>query len=115
MPPATRPVPRLPPRGTAHRIASDAEAIAAAHRLAAEFAKEASDRDRERRLPWAEMEAYSDSGLLAMTVPKPYGGAEVSAATLAEVVATACWQISAVVQDSRRSVTQRKMTVVPQP
>ncbi len=33
------------------------------------------------------MEAYSDSGLLAMTVPRAYGGADVSAVTLAEVIA----------------------------
>ena len=87
-PPAPdRSVPRLPPRAPAHRIRDDAEAIAAAHSLAVRFAEGASERDRERRLPWAEMEAYSDSGLLAMTVPKAYGGADVSAATLAEVIA----------------------------
>ena len=84
---ATRPVPPLPPHRVAHRIGSDAEALAAAHRLAAHFAEGAAERDRERRLPWAEMEAYSDSGLLAMTVPKAYGGAGVSAVTLAEVTA----------------------------
>ena len=87
MPPSTRPVPKLPSRRPAHRIGSDAEAIEVAHRLAAAFAKDADARDRERRLPWAEMEAYSDSGLLAMTVPRAYGGADVSAATLAEVIA----------------------------
>jgi SfnB family sulfur acquisition oxidoreductase len=88
VPPRTRPVPKLAARSRpAHRIRDDAEAIATAHRLAETFAKGASERDRERRLPWAEMEAYSDSGLLAMTVPKAYGGAEVSAVTLAEVVA----------------------------
>ena len=88
VPPQTRPVPKLAPRGrAARRIRDDAEAIAAAHGLAETFAKSASERDRARRLPWAEMEAYSDSGLLAMTVPKAYGGAEVSAVTLAEVVA----------------------------
>jgi len=87
MPSAGEPIPRLPLRTPAHRIRDDAEAIATAHRLAAQFAEGASERDRERRLPWAEMETYSDSGLLAMTVPKAYGGAEVSAATLAEVIA----------------------------
>lgn len=87
VPPSTRPVPKLPLRTPAHRIRDDAEAIAAAHRLAAEFAAGASERDRERRLPWAEMEAFSDSGLLAMTVPRTYGGADVSAVTLAEVIA----------------------------
>ncbi len=87
LPPPSRPVPKLPPRGVAHRIRDDAEAIDAAHHLAEAFAVGASERDRERRLPWAEMEAYSDSGLLAMTVPRAYGGAEVSAVTLAEVIA----------------------------
>ncbi len=87
-PPPARPVPPLPPRTRpATRLRDDAEAIAAAHRLAAQFAAGAFERDRERRLPWAEMEAYSDSGLLAATVPRTYGGAEISAATLAEVIA----------------------------
>ena len=85
--PETRPVPNLVPRTPAHRIRTDVEAIEIAHRLAESFAEGASARDRERRLPWAEMEAFSDSGLLAMTVPKAYGGADVSAATLAEVIA----------------------------
>ena len=87
VPQSTRPVPKLPPRGRVTRIRKDSEAIDAAHALAAIFAKGASERDRDRRLPWAEMEAYSDSGLLAITVPQAYGGAEVSAATLAEVIA----------------------------
>ena len=88
VPPPTRPVPRLASRDRpATRLRDDAEALDAAHRLAEIFARGASDRDRERRLPWAEMEAYSASGLLAMTVPRAYGGADVSAVTLAEVIA----------------------------
>ena len=71
----------------AHRIASDAEAIEIAQTLAAEFAVEAADRDRERRLPAAELDRFSGSGLWGITVPKTYGGAEVSFATLAEVIA----------------------------
>lgn len=76
-----------PVQSLAERITSDAEAIAAAHRLAAEFAPGAAERDRDRRLPHAELDRYSQSGLLAITVPREYGGAGVSAATLAEVVA----------------------------
>ncbi len=72
----------------AHRIASDVEAVEVARVLAAEFAVEAADRDRERRLPTAELDRFSASGLWAITVPKAYGGAEVSFATLAEVIAT---------------------------
>ncbi len=67
------------------RIATDADAIDAAHRLAAEFAPGASDRDRERRLPWDELTRWSASGLGAITVPRSHGGAQVSYATLAEV------------------------------
>jgi SfnB family sulfur acquisition oxidoreductase len=88
LPPSTRDVPPLPPRRRpASRVRNDAEAIAIAHRLAEDFAKGASDRDRDRKLPWEEMERYSESGLLAMTVPKDHGGPGVSAVTLAEVIA----------------------------
>ncbi len=88
VPPSTRPVPPLAPRQQpATRLRTDADAIAAAHRFAETIAKGAAARDRERRLPMAEMELYSQSGLLAMTVPKEYGGVGVSATTLAEVIA----------------------------
>ncbi|WP_404993903.1 SfnB family sulfur acquisition oxidoreductase [Cupriavidus pauculus] len=69
------------------RIASDAEALDAARELAAVFADGASRRDRERLLPWAELDRWSASGLGAITVPRAYGGADVSYATLAEVFA----------------------------
>lgn len=55
----------------AHVIASDAEAIEVARALASRFAEEASLRDRERRLPVAELDEFSASGLWAITVPKP--------------------------------------------
>lgn len=72
----------------AHRITSDSEAVAVARDLAAEFALEAAERDRSRRLPAAELDRFSGSGLWGITVPRRYGGAEVSFATLAEVIAT---------------------------
>jgi alkylation response protein AidB-like acyl-CoA dehydrogenase len=56
-------------------IRSDAEALEVARQLAAEFAVEAGVRDRERRLPWAELARYSASGLGGITVPREYGGA----------------------------------------
>jgi SfnB family sulfur acquisition oxidoreductase len=68
-------------------IRSDEEAIAVAHQLAAEFAVGAAERDRDRRLPRAEIDRFSQSGLWAITVPREYGGAGVSAGTLAEVTA----------------------------
>ncbi|TBV01809.1 SfnB family sulfur acquisition oxidoreductase [Phytopseudomonas dryadis] len=87
---AVSPVPtqaRSAPPRAAHIIASDAEAIEVARRLADEFAIEAVERDRERRLPWEELDRFSQSGLWAITVPKAYGGAGVSQATLVEVIA----------------------------
>ncbi|MBD1909905.1 MULTISPECIES: SfnB family sulfur acquisition oxidoreductase [unclassified Leptolyngbya] len=70
----------------AHVIQSDEEAIAIAKELAAEFAKEDSVRDRDRRLPVEEVKKFSQSGLWGIIVPKEYGGAGVSNATLAEVI-----------------------------
>lgn len=74
------------PQHPAHIIRSDAEAIAVATRLAERFAVEASVRDRERRLPVAELDEFSASGLWGITIPKAYGGAEVSYVTVAEVI-----------------------------
>ncbi|MDO3445367.1 SfnB family sulfur acquisition oxidoreductase [Agrobacterium sp. V1] len=83
-----KPAPHIPPRRTkAHIIRDDAEAIAVAQELARGFAAGAAERDRERRLPLAEIERFSQSGLWAITVPKDHGGAGVSAVTLAEVTA----------------------------
>ncbi|MET7599229.1 SfnB family sulfur acquisition oxidoreductase [Streptomyces sp. NPDC005481] len=66
-------------------IADDAEALAVAASLAEEFRAGASARDRERRLPHAELERLSVSGLLAVTVPAEHGGADVRQETLAEI------------------------------
>src|SRR5207344_1034881 len=68
------------------RIRDDAHALEIAHELAADFAREAAVRDRERRLPWAELERFTSSGLWGITVPRDHGGAGVSNTTLAEVI-----------------------------
>ncbi|CAM4120902.1 SfnB family sulfur acquisition oxidoreductase [Bordetella muralis] len=84
--PETASTQRLPlPPQAPHAISSEAEAIEIAHQLAAEFAETAAERDRQRLLPWDEMERYSASGLAAITIPKAYGGLEASNATLAQV------------------------------
>ncbi|MGW1208570.1 SfnB family sulfur acquisition oxidoreductase [Streptomyces sp. NPDC002499] len=70
---------------SAHVIADDAEALAVAAALAVEFRAGASARDTERRLPRAELDRLSASGLLAVTVPAEHGGADVTALTLAEI------------------------------
>ena len=68
------------------RIRSDAHAIQIAQWLAESFAEESAKRDRERQLPYQEIDAFSRSGIWGITVPRAYGGAEVSTSTLAEVV-----------------------------
>lgn len=72
----------------AHVVRDDAEALALASELAAEFRTGAAARDAERRLPHAELDRLSASGLLGVTVPGAYGGAGVRHTTLAQVVRT---------------------------
>ncbi|WP_114811521.1 SfnB family sulfur acquisition oxidoreductase [Paraburkholderia kururiensis] len=88
--PSTARLPRPPDLARVQRIADDAAALAAARTLADAFAQGAAARDRERALPWDELDQWSESGLGAITVPREYGGAEVSYATLAEVFVTLC-------------------------
>jgi SfnB family sulfur acquisition oxidoreductase len=85
--PAYGPAPAFELKPNAHVIGSDAEAVAVAAALAAEFAVGAADRDRDRTLPARELDRFSQSGLWGITIPKVYGGAGVSFATLARVIA----------------------------
>jgi SfnB family sulfur acquisition oxidoreductase len=66
-------------------IVDDVEALRVARELAADFATGAAERDASRRLPRAELDRLSASGLLAITVPAEHGGADVRMETLAEV------------------------------
>lgn len=84
--PRRRPLPPTRP----DLIRSDAEALQVAHGLAEQFLSGASERDRTRQLPWAEIEQYTASGLGGITVPRAYGGADVSYRTLAEVFEILC-------------------------
>lgn len=70
----------------AHVITSEAEAIEIARKLAADFAKSASDRDRNRTWPVAELDAFSQSGLWAINVPKEHGGLDASWVTINRVI-----------------------------
>ena len=71
----------------AHIIQSDVEALEVAEELAEQFKQHTIQRDIDRILPFEEIEAYSQSGLWAITVPKQYGGAAVSSYTLAKIIA----------------------------
>lgn len=80
-------VPAVPrPTEPAHIIRSDAEAIEVAKIVAAEIAPGAALRDRNRIWPVKELDAFSQSGLWSINVPKKFGGPEVSYATLAKVI-----------------------------
>jgi SfnB family sulfur acquisition oxidoreductase len=70
----------------AHRIHSDEQALERAWAVRERIAGGAAERDRLRELPVEEIELLSHEGLLAITVPREYGGAEVSLETLAQVV-----------------------------
>lgn len=75
------------PVSHAHIIQSDAEALEIAQHLAEQFKTHAIQRDAERILPFDEIEAYSQSGLWAITVPAEFGGADVSSYTVAQIIA----------------------------
>jgi SfnB family sulfur acquisition oxidoreductase len=82
---APRPV--RPPTEPAHVIKDDAEAIAVAEQLAPILAAGAAARDRNRTLPYEELDLFSQSGLWGIAVPRAFGGPQVSYATVGKVYA----------------------------
>lgn len=75
------------PFAHAHIIKSDEEALKIAQQLSQQFKENAVLRDAERILPFEEIEAFSQSGLWAITVPRQYGGVDVSSHTVAKIIA----------------------------
>ncbi|NOM13012.1 SfnB family sulfur acquisition oxidoreductase, partial [Klebsiella pneumoniae] len=63
------------------------QALKVAEEVARHLRRDSALRDRERRLPHAELELFTRSGLWAISVPKAFGGAGVSNITLAKVIA----------------------------
>jgi SfnB family sulfur acquisition oxidoreductase len=101
-------VPGLPrPAKPAHIIKTDAEAIEIAHALAKQFREGAAERDRERIWPVEQIDAFSQSGLWSINVPKAYGGPEVSYVTLNKVI-----EILAAADPSVAQVAQNHLGVV---
>jgi len=66
-------------------LRKDEEALQAARELAEVARQQAAKRDQQRKLPWAEIEQFTRSGLGSISVPKAFGGPEVSFETIAEV------------------------------
>ena len=68
-----------------HIIENDLDAIQAAYQVA-DFALEGrNERDQQRLLPFAEVNAFSEKGLGGIRIPKSFDGAFVSNKTLAHV------------------------------
>jgi SfnB family sulfur acquisition oxidoreductase len=74
-----------PPLHPARILQSDAQAIEAAHALAAQARLQAAERDAQRQLPWSQIEAFTRSGLGSISIPRAYGGPQVSFVTIADV------------------------------
>jgi SfnB family sulfur acquisition oxidoreductase len=70
------------------RLATHADAVEAAHRVAETWAPGAVDRDRAGAtvVPHDALSALDTSGLLAITVPARFGGPELGPPTLTEVI-----------------------------
>lgn len=68
-------------------LRNDAQALSAAHELAQAARLHAAQRDQQRKLPWAQIEQFTRSGLGSISIPREYGGPQVSFVTLAEVFA----------------------------
>ncbi len=79
--------PMTPTGASVPILKDDAQAIEAARALAAWLLPGASDRDRRGGIPTEALEQFRQSGLLGIVVPKAYGGARVSAETVARVFA----------------------------
>jgi SfnB family sulfur acquisition oxidoreductase len=75
-----------PSRRPAERLASEADAIAAARRVADAIRPLALDRSRESELPYAQLDLLSESGVTAIAVPQALGGLGASIETIVETV-----------------------------
>ena len=95
-------------RRPARVIRTDGEAIETVEGLAAGFRAEAAQRDQDRTLPAAEIEALTEAGFFGITVPRRYGGAEVSAVTVAE-----CFRILAAADASIGQIPQNHFCWLP--
>ncbi|WP_025424329.1 acyl-CoA dehydrogenase family protein [Sodalis praecaptivus] len=67
-------------------VLSPQQALARADAFRQRFAAGSSQRDRERRLPREEMTELKQSGLLALRVPRAFGGAEIDMVTFSRVL-----------------------------
>ncbi len=69
-------------------VLSPEQAIAAADAFREQFAAGSSQRDLSRQLPYREIDQLKQSGLLALRVPRQFGGAEIDMLTFSRVLST---------------------------
>lgn len=101
----------------AQRIRNAEHALSVAHLLAEDFASQAAERDQERRLPFDEIERYSESGLWAITVPASHGGADLDTATIvaiSRIIAAADPSIAQIPQSHFAAVNSLRNTGTPE-
>lgn len=67
------------------------EAVRVAREVGRELAEGDRDRDQRRAVPYEEIKRVAGAGLLAVTVPTEYGGADLPVATLVEAVRLLSW------------------------
>ena len=75
-----------PTQARARVIANADDALLTAARLAAAVSDRAAERERNRVLPYADIDQLKRSGLLGITVPSEYGGPDLPPSVLAQVV-----------------------------
>ncbi|MET0899963.1 MAG: SfnB family sulfur acquisition oxidoreductase [Mycobacterium sp.] len=66
-------------------MSSAADVVGVAAALSAVFAEDAGTRDANRILPFEQVKALKDAGLLALSVPAEHGGMDAPATVVAEV------------------------------
>ena len=74
------------PRVTAIQQPKVLQPLQTARQLAAEFAETAAERDQHGGTPKAQRDALRQSGLLALAIPRPYGGLGASWYETLEIV-----------------------------
>jgi SfnB family sulfur acquisition oxidoreductase len=78
--------PPLPPPASRPPLLDEAGALAAARDFAASIRDGAAARDRDRLLPITEIERFSACGLWGLSVPREFGGPELSYRAITEVI-----------------------------
>ncbi|GAA3679205.1 SfnB family sulfur acquisition oxidoreductase [Nocardioides ginsengisoli] len=72
-------------------VLGPADAVEVARTLGRALADGDIDRDLHRSLPYDEVKGLAESGLLALTVPAAFGGADASVSTVTEVFRALAW------------------------